>query len=171
MDAHESVKMEHRENERSLYVLFKWSVIIKGVISLAEVVTGLVLLAIPEDLIIRVVQGTGTWLLGYADNPLIIRILGELTRFGSGAALFVALYLLARGLIKCLLVWGLLRSKLWAYPVSLIVLGAFIVYQAYQIAIAHSIFVIGITLFDLVVVYSIAREWRIAKRRLSPRAP
>jgi uncharacterized membrane protein len=47
---------------------------------------------------------------------------------------------------------------------ALLVLAAFLVYQAYQIATTHSLIVIGITLFDLIVMYFIWREWRIVVR-------
>jgi uncharacterized membrane protein len=50
-----------------------------------------------------------------------------------------AFYLLSHGLVKVLLVAGLLREKLWAYPASLIVLSAFIAYQTYRYSSTHSI--------------------------------
>jgi uncharacterized membrane protein len=87
----------------------------------------------------------------------------EVAKYTTGTVTFVALYLISRGLIKAFLIGALLKNKLWAYPWSLVVLALFVVYQLYQILTAHSLIVIAITLFDLVVMYFIYREWRIVK--------
>jgi len=162
--------MESPQAEHTVYELFKWSIILKGVISLGEVAVGLALLVIPTDFIIALVHGGAATLTGHADNPLLLHALGELARFEKGTALFVAFYLLSRGIIKCGLIWALLRNILWAYPASLIVLGLLVLYQFYEIAAAGSVFVIAITLFDLFVIYFIWREWRIVKRHASSNA-
>lgn len=155
---------ENRQTEHTVFELFKWSILLKGLISLGEVLVGAMLLLIPAHYIISLVQGIGMALSGYADNPITLKIVAELAAFSAGSALFVAFYLLSRGLIKCGLIWALLKNVLWAYPASLLVLGAFLVYQAYEIATKGSIFVIGISLFDIVVMYFIWREWTIVKR-------
>lgn len=169
METHVETRESLRE-ERTIYEFFKWSVILKGLISLAEVVVGLALLAIPHGIIVELVQGASAWLLEYANLPVVSHAAQELARFGTGTAVFVAFYLLSRGLIKCFLIWALLRNVLWAYPASLLVLGALVLYQLYEIATLHSIFVIGITLFDLVVLYFIWREWQIVKLHRALRA-
>jgi uncharacterized membrane protein len=114
---------------------------------------------------VTLVQGLGTLLSTHADSALAQHVVNELTKFGSGTAVFVALYLLTRGLIKCFLVFALLKNVLWAYPASLVVLGLFVLYQLYEIFTAGSVFVIAITLFDLVVMYFIWREWTIVRAR------
>lgn len=154
----ETVRTEH-----TVYELFKWSIIIKGAISVGEVVVGTALLIIPAKYIIALVQGLGTYLSGYADSALTLKLVGELSAFGAGSAVFVAFYLLSRGLVKCSLIWALLKNILWAYPASLVVLGLLLAYQTYEIALHGSIFVIGISLFDIVVMYLIWREWSIVK--------
>ncbi|MDB4992364.1 MAG: hypothetical protein JWL75_609 [Parcubacteria group bacterium] len=160
-----TAELNELRTEKTVYELFRWSVILKGVISLGEVVVGLALLAIPKDTIVVLVQGAGTWLSTHADSAIAGHVVTELTKFGSGTAVFVAIYLLSRGLIKCLLIYALLRNILWAYPASLTVLGLFVIYQIYEILTLGSVFVIAITLFDLVVMYFIWREWRIVLKR------
>lgn len=154
---------EDIRTEHTVYELFKWSILLKGAISVGEVFVGAILLLIPASYIITFVQGAGSWLSGYADNPVTLKLVAELSTFGAGSALFVAFYLLSRGLIKCGLIWALLKNILWAYPASLIVLGLFLVFQAYEIIGRGSIFVIAISLFDIVVMYLIWREWSIVK--------
>lgn len=158
------IEPESAQTEHTVYELFKWSLLLKGAISVAEVIAGLVLLVIPAKYVIALVQSSGVWLAGYADNSITTHITSELLRFESGTALFVAFYLLTRGLIKCGLIAALLKNILWAYPASLVVLGLFVVYQAYEIIAKGSIFVIAISVFDLIVMYLIWREWKIVKR-------
>lgn len=152
------------QSEHTVYELFKWSIILKGLISLGEVLLGAALLFVPAHLIIFLVQGAGTWLSGHADNAIALKAVAELTAFSAGSAFFVALYLLTRGLIKCGLIVALLKNKLWAFPATLVVLVLLLIYQGYEIYTKGSIFVIAISLFDLIVVYFIWREWNIVKQ-------
>lgn len=158
------MEQETIQTEHTVYELFKWSIILKGVISVGEVIIGTILLLIPAAYIISLVQGLATHLSGYADSAITLKLVAELSAFSAGSAVFVAFYLLSRGLVKCGLIWALLKNILWAYPASLIVLGLLLAFQAYEIITRGSIFVIGISLFDIVVMYLIWREWTIVMR-------
>lgn len=154
--------METIEEEKEIYQFFRISVILKGLISLAEVVVGTLLLIIPYTFFVRVVE---IILQGPLRDPSYSSISEPLvviaSEFTAGTALFLAIYLLSRGLVKVFIIWGLLKNKLWAYPVSLVVLTAFLLYQFYQIYIGHGMLVVAISIFDIVVMYFIYREWRI----------
>ncbi len=161
------IEPESPETEHAVYELFKWSVILKGLISLAEVLAALVLILVPERYVIALTQAAAEWISAHAGTaPLAGHIVEELAAFGGGAVLFVAFFLFSRGLIKCVLIWALLRNILWAYPASLGVMGALVLYQLYETFLTGSVFIIGITLFDLVVIYFIWREWRIVLRHV-----
>ena len=79
---------------------------------------------------------------------------------------FYAFYLLSHGLIKAVLVIGLLREKLWAYPASFAVFGAFIAYQLYRYSFTHDIGLILLSIFDLFVIYLAVHEYRLLRRHL-----
>jgi uncharacterized membrane protein len=155
-------------SEHTVYELFKWSVIVKGLVSLAEVIAGAVLLLVPQTLIVSTLHQLSTWLLMHIPVPVVTRAATELAHFGTNLATFVALYILGRGLIKCVLVWKLLQNKLWAYPALFGVMLLLLVYQLYEIATAHSIFVISITVFDVIVMGLIWHEWHIVKAHHKP---
>jgi len=87
------------------------------------------------------------------------------SQLSLGGQLFAAIYLLSHGLIKIGLVWALLKCKLWAYPLSMIVFGAFIVYQLYRFTFTHGPGLIALSVFDLVVIGLIYFEYRALKRR------
>jgi uncharacterized membrane protein len=84
--------------------------------------------------------------------------------FSVASKSFYAFYLLSHGVIKLLLVIGLLRNQLWSYPASLIALAAFIIYQLYRFSYTHSVGLIALTLFDFLVIALIWHEWRIQGR-------
>ena len=63
------------------------------------------------------------------------------------------------------LVWALLKHKLWAYPLSIIVFAAFIVYQLYRFTFTRGLGLIALSLFDLVVIWLIYLEYRALKQR------
>lgn len=160
------------QNEKSVYRLFRLSVLIKGGISLAEMVAGVLVLFVPVSTITAwltlTLAGEVTEEPGNQLAQLLLSLSGHLNVGGSA---FIAFYLFSRGLIKLALVAALLKNQLWAYPASLAVLAAFVLYQIYQIAIAHSLVVVGITVFDLVVMYYVWREWQILKEHRTRHIP
>lgn len=151
---------EEIRDERTVYQFFFWSVLLKGMISVAEILAGIAIFFIPPSFVVE----AATLVLNHLPiASLQNALLQEVAKYTTGAVTFVALYLLSRGLIKAVLIGALLKNKLWAYPWSLIVLALFVLYQTYQILLDHSLLVVAITVFDLVVMYFIYREWRIVK--------
>lgn len=139
------------------------SILLKGLISLIETISGTVLLFIPPSLY-----------LGFLDRlvdfipfvHLSTQLDAELAQYTAHTAHFVAFYFFIRGIVKLVLIIALLRNKLWAFPFLLAVMGALVLYQLWQIFTTHSYLVIGITLFDLIVMYFVYREWRLVRERL-----
>jgi len=80
--------------------------------------------------------------------------------FVSGGKHFASLYLLSHGVVKLVLVVALFWNKLWAYPLMIIMLAAFIFYQLYRFALTHSLVMVLLTLFDLVVIVLTWLEYR-----------
>ena len=79
---------------------------------------------------------------------------------------FYAFYLLSHGLIKIILVIGLLREKLIAYPASLVAMAAFIAYQLYRYSYTQSFGLIVLNVFDLIVMVLVWHEWRLLRKHL-----
>jgi len=72
--------------------------------------------------------------------------------FVSGGKHFASVYLVSHGVVKLVLVVALFWNKLWAYPLMIIVLAAFVCYQLYRFALTHSLVMVLLTLFDLLVI-------------------
>ena len=59
---------------------------------------------------------------------------------------------------------GLLRRKMWSYPASMWVLGAFVVYQCYRYTQTHSPWLIALTVLDIAVIILVWHEWRARQK-------
>ncbi len=81
---------------------------------------------------------------------------------------FAALFLLWHGLVKVLLVWALLRRLLWAYPLALAAFALFLAYQLYRYLHTYSIWLLALSVLDLLVIVLTAAEYR---RLLAGRRP
>jgi uncharacterized membrane protein len=161
MSSHPSIGVE-RKIEHTFFLLSVWS---KGIAGLLETIGGLLLLFIPHTgLNALVVFLTAPEL---AEDPtdriatLLQRMVQEL---GADTKLFASGYLIVHGLIKVFLVAGLLRRRLWSYPVSLWFLASFIAYQTYRFLFTHSLWMIALTIVDLIVAFLIWREYQARKQ-------
>jgi uncharacterized membrane protein len=78
----------------------------------------------------------------------------------------VAFYLLTHGVVKIVLVYGLLRERLWSYPVSFVVFSGYIIYQLYRFTFTHSLLLIVLSIFDAFILTLAVHEYRLVRRNL-----
>ncbi|MEY4747711.1 MAG: hypothetical protein RLZZ416_760 [Candidatus Parcubacteria bacterium] len=152
------------QSERRVHQIFEISILLKGANALVELILGLVLLVSTQlnDLLLALVQNE----LVEDPGDFLARHAEQFARYLTPEfQLYSALYLLSHGIVKMVLVWGLLRDKLWAYPASIAVLALFILYQVIKIVQNHSIPLIVLTLFDLLVMWLIWHEYRLLQRK------
>lgn len=156
--------MNTAKKERGLHQLFEVGVLLKGVNAVLELVLGLVLLFFDVSAIVQTLAQNE--LVEDPNDFLATHLNAFVGHLAPGAELYSALYLLSHGLIKVVLVWGLLRDKLWAYPASLAVLALFVVYQSITFLHTHSIALLLLTIFDLSLIWLIWHEYRRHAKKL-----
>jgi uncharacterized membrane protein len=149
---------------KHIRLYFRISILLKGAFSMFEIIGGLLAFFIPvsvvTDLVVRLTQGE----LSEEPGDFIASHLVTLAQqFSYQSSVFIALYLLSRGIIKLILVVALLKNQLWAYPSSLFVLALFVVYQLFQIVATHSMLLVALTIFDLVVMWFIWEEYQLVR--------
>ncbi len=151
--------------EKTLHRLFLVSVWIKGGAGLLETLAGVPFFFItPKAVENFVVLLTAPELSEDPNDWAAVTIRRAVQHFSADTALFAGAYLVVHGLIKIFLVTGLLRKKLWAYALSLWFLAAFIIYQCYRYAYTHSIWLILLTIVDLIVAFLIWHEYQSRKQ-------
>jgi uncharacterized membrane protein len=139
--------------EKRVHQIFVVSVTLKGLHALVEIAGGLALYVASAGAIAR-------WLNEMDPHSCVAR------HFPLSEQHFYAFYLLSHGLVKAVLVFGLLRERIWAYPASFAVFGAFIAYQLYRYSYTHEIALILLSIFDLFVIYLAAHEYRLLRKHL-----
>jgi uncharacterized membrane protein len=139
--------------EKRIHQVFVVSVLFKGAHALIEIAGGLALYLLSAGTIAR-------WLDEIDPHNWVER------NFPFSEQHFYAFYLLSHGLVKSVLVAGLLKEKLWAYPASFAVFGAFIAYQLYRYSWTHDVGLILLSIFDLFVIYLAVHEYRLLRRHL-----
>lgn len=142
----------------------------KGAHALVDCAGGLLLWAVSTETIVGWVNSlTQDELVENPNDFLASHLLALARDFSVSAKNFYAFYLLTHGVAQAFLVAGLLLGKLWAYPASLLALGLFILYQAYRFSYTHSLGLVALTLFDLLVIVLIWHEYRLLRRHLAAR--
>lgn len=110
-------------------------------------------------------------------TPILLKLSSQETLVGTVANILISLskkvqiigafYFFSHGFVKLLLVWGLLTLRLWAYPISIIFLGGFGLYQLYEILFVEFSWVITFfMLFNSIVTLLIIDEYKRVKQFL-----
>lgn len=155
-----------KKEEKEIYLLFKGSLLLKGSISLLELVSGIAAFFIPISLLSsfaglitqsEITEDPNSFFANH-----ILSGAHTLTTLGTA---YIGIYLISRGALKLGLIVALLKNKLWAYPWSLAVLGLFVMFQLYEIAKSQSLALIAVTLFDFIVMYFIWKEYTIVRKK------
>ncbi len=151
---------------------FRVSLILKGLDGVLELIGGILLLLVTPRQIGDLVRVLTQHELAQDPHDFLANSLVHLSSNLSGSAtLFGAIYLLLHGLVKIVLVWAVLKDKLWAYPWMIAFLLVFILYQGYRIAVAFSWGLVLLTAFDIFIVWITGREYRIHRARNQQPSP
>jgi uncharacterized membrane protein len=146
--------------------VFKISVALKGLDGVLELVGGILLLLVSPAQMAYVVHFLTQHELSEDPQDLLATTLvhwaGTMT---VSATLFGAVYLLLHGLVKVVLVWAVLRDKLWAYPWMIAFLLVFIAYQGYRLLVAFNWGMVLLTAFDIFIVWLTWHEYRAHRAR------
>jgi uncharacterized membrane protein len=153
--------------EKRIHQIFVVSVLFKGAHALIEIAGGIALYLISTATIISAINRWSYDELVEDKNDWIATHLLQFAQtFSVAEHHFYAFYLLSHGIIKSALVIGLLREKLWAYPASFAVFGAFIAYQLYRFSFTGDVGLILLSIFDAFVIYLAVHEYRLLRRHL-----
>ena len=153
--------------EKRIHQLFVVSVLAKGLHALLEIVSGTALYLVSTATIVGSLSRWSSREITLERNDWIAT---HLLRFAEGFSVekhhFYAFYLLSHGIVKGLLVVGLLRQKIWAYPASFVVFSLFIAYQLYRYSFTHDAILILLSIFDLFVIALAVHEYRLLRKHL-----
>ena len=157
--------MNLTEEKKTIDWLFGLGMFIKAGAALFEIGSGVMSLFLTTNEVLHVTQLlVGGKLAADPDNYLANYILDMAAHFTPGQTnWFIFSYLVGHGIVNLFLVVVLLKKKLWAYPLAIVIFGVFAVYEGWQVYFSHSPFLTAFAAFDLAVIWLIWREYRYAK--------
>ena len=151
--------------DRGIHEAFLISIVLKGALALFECVAGLALVFVSSNDILALVTRLTQAEIAEDPNDLVAsHLIAWAQNFAPASKNFYAWYFLSHGVVKLLVVAGLLSEKLWAYPASIAVLVLFIAYQIYRYTYAPSLGLVILTIFDIAVIFLVLQEYRMIRR-------
>jgi uncharacterized membrane protein len=136
-----------------LHQSFRFTLALKGLHALLETILGIAILKVNPQAMNRIVMTILHPELSEDPGDYIAtHLLRASQQFAAGGKHFASWYLVSHGLVKIVLVVALFRNKLWAYPTMIVTLSVFVFYQSYRFVLTHSLVMIFLTLFDIVVI-------------------
>jgi uncharacterized membrane protein len=151
--------------EENVRLAFRVSLFIKAVFALLEIAGGVLAYFISREFLVGVITAiTQDELIEDPNDFIANQLLHLAQQFSISTQYFTAFYLLSHGVIKLFLIAGLLRERLWYYPLAMIVFAFFITYQLYRFSFTHSVWLLVITILDMVVIWLTSREYKYLRR-------
>ena len=147
-------------NEKNLHRVFEISLILKGIFALLEILAGILAYVITQHFLVSLIRAVfHEELEGDPDDFVVNFLMQSAQNFSVSTQLFTSFYLLGHGVIKIVLIVGLLREKLGYYPAAIAIFVLFVMYQIYRYTFTHSIWLLLITLLDIVVIWLTWHEY------------
>ncbi len=148
---------------RRLDKVFEVGILLKGLDGLLEIAGGILLFLIKPEYLNHLATTLTQHELAEDPRDFLATNILHSTQHLGGSLIFAAIYLLAHGIVKIVLVWEILHDRFWAYLGLIYLTIGFMIYQTYRFSYSHSISLVLLTVFDGVIVYLTVAEYR--KRR------
>jgi uncharacterized membrane protein len=154
-----------KSKEEILRKIFRMGLFLKWIFASLQLIGGTILLFISQNIITRgIIAITREELTEDPRDYIATHILQFGTHLSLSTKLIIALYLIIHGIIKFYLLYGLWKDKLSAYPLSAGVFSLFLAYQLYRYSFTYSVWLLILSLFDLIYIYLIIHEYRLTKK-------
>lgn len=144
---------------------FQVSITLKGLDGLLEIVTAFLFLTVTPERVSSLIDFFTFHSLSRNPNAFVAsHLLHASQNIVAHSHYFVFIYLLSHGVAKVVLVAALWCNRMWAYPAMIVLVAGFIAYQLYRMTFAPSLFLVWLTIFDVVVILLTWAEYRKQKR-------
>ncbi|MDP2740609.1 MAG: DUF2127 domain-containing protein [Pseudorhodobacter sp.] len=154
---------------RRLHAVFEVSLLAKALFAAGELVSGIALWLVKADWVNRWADAlTRAELIEDPNDRLAAWALSVAHNLSVETQHFWALYLIWHASVKLVVVVALIAGIGWAYPASVVVLAGFIVYQLDRFLTSHSLWMLALSLFDMVVVWLVVQEYHTLRNNAKP---
>jgi uncharacterized membrane protein len=156
--------MKPETEEKVIYSVFEWVLVLKIFNAVWETVLGSIILFDRrlKDTIFLAIENE---LHEHPDNFFASHIEHLFQNINHNTEILIGSYILAQGLLKILLIIGLLKKQLWAYPTTIYIFFAFVFYQIFRYNHTHSPVLVILTVLDIFTILLIEHEYKILKKK------
>lgn len=145
--------------------LFRLGMIWRIVYGAIRLVLGLILLKIVGSPISTLVQKIMSPEITEDPTDILYQVVNALMSHSAPqVTYFLAFYFIFWGFLDIFLSVYLLREKLWAFPVSLALIGTFVIYELIRFTHTHSLILLSVVFIDVLIMALILKEWRLIKK-------
>jgi uncharacterized membrane protein len=142
--------MEEIREKVLIHKAFFATVIVNGCIAVADVLAGFFFLFNRQITSFLYVSN-------YPFSSIIQRVVFSISTQNQFMGI---VYFFSHGIVKLILVWGLLTNRLWAYPLAIVLLGGFSIYQIYDLFVQFSWFTVLLLIVNVITIFFISREYQ-----------
>lgn len=151
--------------DKLFHSLFRFGVILKGIDAALETIGGLILLLVPPEVVGQFIVTITQYHLIQNPYNLFAKVVRQTVEVATESHLWAALFLLSHGLVKLLIVSGMILQKLWAYRAGLFVFCGLVVYQIAHLLKTHSLGLLILTALDCLFILLAWREYLQLQRK------
>ncbi|ALU35173.1 hypothetical protein CLAU_0744 [Clostridium autoethanogenum DSM 10061] len=156
--------MKFSTNSNIFHKGFEIGILIKFIDGFLEIIGGVLLLFLNpnrlSDLVVLLTQHE----LSEDPRDVIANFMIKLSsKFTISTQYFGVFYLISHGIVKLILIIFLWKRKSWAYPLTIMSLILFIIYQIYRYILHPSSWLIILTVFDIIMIILTFIEYRRIK--------
>jgi uncharacterized membrane protein len=139
----------------------------KGLDGVLELVGGVILFIVEQSKLQKLIMILTQHELAEDPKDILFNYIVKISRdLSVSAQHFGGFYLLSHGIIKLVLIWSLLKRRLWAYPVMVAFLSLFIIYQLYRYYYNQAFYLVVLSVFDLLIIILTIWEYQRLRRQI-----
>lgn len=143
---------------------FEIGILLKGIDGVLEVIGGILLKFLNPDRLNKLTVLLTQHELSEDPRDKISRYMINFSaNFTVNTQNFGVFYLVSHGIVKIILVTLLWKRKIWAYPITIVSFVLFIIYQVYRYTIYHSMWLIVLSIFDVIMIILTFMEYKRIK--------
>ena len=151
-----------------IYKGFEIGILLKCIDGILEIIGGILLVFLdPVTLNKLIVLLTQHELSEDPQDMIVSLMINFSSTFSVSTQYFGVYYLISHGLVKSILVILLWKREIWAYPLTIVSLTVFIVYQIYRYSINGSMWLIILTIFDILMIILTFVEYKRMKNHFT----
>jgi uncharacterized membrane protein len=151
--------------QKLFHIVFRIGVVLKGIDAALETIGGMIFLVVPAGDISQFIVKITQYQLMQNPHRLFERAVEKSIEVTNSVHLWAGLFLLSHGLVKLLIVTGMILKKLWAYRLGLLVFIGLVIYQIAHVLKTHSAGLLILTVVDVIFILLAWREYRQLKQK------